>query len=281
MTDEVKNKSTDISAEDIEGDDSINQVKQLYSMKKKGSNRKSPHVEAVPKEKLDAEEFNCKKCHYRMSSKDQLQRHIKLRHTPPNLYTNTRKEEQSNCMECDFQGHSQADLKKHINLKHTMKGANFQETIKCRNCGEEFGQQRNLMLHRKSSHPATVAPCRKFSDGSCTFTADSCWWNHVDRESRTTEIQCFICSKIFNSKPELMSHRKMNHSNMIPECTQFLKGICIFQNQFCWYNHKNSEILDQDSNERKGTESSSVFQEDLKNLKPPLSSPTQKAKAQN
>ena len=281
LTDEINNKSRDISDDKIEGDDSINQVKQLHRMKKKGSNRKSPHVEAVPKEKLDIEDFNCKKCHYRMSTKDQLQRHMKLRHAPPNMDTNTRKEEQSNCMECDFQGHSQPDLKKHINLKHTMKGANFQETIKCRSCGEEFGHKHNLMLHRKNSHAATVAPCRKFSEGSCTFTADACWWNHDDRENRSTEIQCFICSNTFNSKPELMRHRKLNHSNIVPECTQFLKGVCIFQSEFCWYTHKHSEVLDKDLNERKENESSSVFQEVLKNPKPPLSSSTQKAKAQN
>ena len=78
-----------------------------------------------------------------------------------------------------------------------------------------------------------------------------------------------------------MSHRKLNHSNIIPECTKFLKGICIFQNEFCWYNHTNSEEFKQCSNERDETESSSVFQEDLKNPKPPLSFTTQKTKAQN
>ena len=90
-----------------------------------------------------------------------------------------RKEEEFNCTKCDFQATSNIELDKHINLKHTTydKDKRFHD-IKCKNCGEQFGNKRNLMNHRKSNHSNTVAPCRNNLVGKCTFTDEMCWWKH-------------------------------------------------------------------------------------------------------
>ena len=141
------------------------------------------------------------------------------------------------------------------------------------------------MMHRKNSHPATVAYCRKLSEGTCNYTVDSCWWNHTQKENIATKNQCYICSQTFNSKPELMSHRKNNHTNIVPQCTQFLRGVCKFQSKFCWYSHENEEVMEEISNdeekEEEVDESPSVFQEDVDNPDPPSGLPNRKEDAQS
>ena len=92
-------------------------------------------------------------------------------------------------------------------------------------------------MHRKSNHPFTVAFCSKFAEGTCHFTADSCWWNHTEKENINKNVQCFICSKTFDSKSEMMCHRKKNHSNIVRQCNLFLERRCRFQNDYCWFKH--------------------------------------------
>ena len=35
------------------------------------------------------------------------------------------------------------------------------------------------MTHKKKEHIENVSICRNFSDGSCPFEDDSCWFKHV------------------------------------------------------------------------------------------------------
>ena len=129
------------------------------------------------------------------------------------------------------------------------------------------------MLHRKTNHLGAVAMCRKYVDGTCFYTANACWWNHGEIVQET--IQCFMCGKSFESKTEMMSHRKKYHSDKLQQCNQFLRGSCPFQDKHCWYNHnveteehlhpqeKEDDIIEEENR------TSSVFQEVLKNTKPP------------
>jgi hypothetical protein len=64
------------------------------------------------------------------------------------------------------------------------------------------------MKHRKTNHPATVAVGRKFTDGACNFTAESCWWNHFEKENINGRTQFFICDNTFESNSDMMGHRK-------------------------------------------------------------------------
>ena len=78
-----------------------------------------------------------------------------------------------------------------------------------------------------------------------------------------------------------MSHRKTTHSNVVPMCTQFLRGACIFQSEFCWYNHKRSKRPEEEKEEANKDESPSVFQEEEIHPKPPSGSPRKKETTQN
>ena len=127
--------------------------------------------------------------------------------------------------------------------------------------------------------------CRNFKDGSCNYTDDACWWNHEDKVNHKGNIQCFLCGKSFDRKSEMMSHRKINHSDILQQCTQFLQGSCRFQNQYCWFKHslesKENDKPDVVIEEEKEIETPSVFQKVVKNPKPPSGLEKSNEKTQN
>ena len=196
------------------------------------------------------------------------------------------KEAEYNCNECDFQGAGQLELNKHINLKHMKSNRNDQNSIECRNCGENFSSKWNLMNHRKSMHLNSVAYCRNKLEGKCNFSDEICWWNHSEKQINNEQnVKCFVCSKLFDSKVELMMHRKNDHPELIRPCNMFRLNCCIFQAESCWYKHvkeskgksdDNSEdknenkTTSKDDKEEEETVSPSVFQKVSENQDPPL-----------
>ena len=127
-----------------------------------------------------------------------------------------------------------------------------------------------LMIHRKTKHPATVAPCQKYSKGECNFTSSSCWWSHDTKIDESPGVTCFICSKNFRNKIEVMNHRKSNHPSSIETCNKFLKGDCPFQDKFCWYEHRSKPNVNLEDIDSENLENSSVFHEVTKTAKPPI-----------
>ena len=63
----------------------------------------------------------------------------------------------------------------------------------------------------------------------------------------------------------MMNHRKKQHG--VQTCQKFLEGICKFQSEFCWYEHK--KIVGD-------SPSPSVFQKTINNPKPPSMSTEEK-----
>ena len=130
------------------------------------------------------------------------------------------------------------------------------------------------MEHRKSNHAASVAICRNFKKGACSYADVKCWWRHTTDTVVTTEsagIKCFVCETVFNTKEELMLHRKKDHAEMVKKCTKYETNICKFRNEACWFVHSESAV------EHKGVEKDnenkieqSVFQIVTANPKPPF-----------
>ena len=100
---------------------------------------------------------------------------------------------------------------------------------------------------------------------------------HENKNSRSEEIQCYVCNKTFNTRAEMMVHRKKYHSNIVKLCKKYLEGKCPFQEDFCWFAHnpskkdstnaENEKIEDMDIMENEET---SDFQQEIKKMKPPL-----------
>ena len=86
-----------------------------------------------------------------------------------------------------------------------------------------------------------VLPCV-----NCTFTAFSEMelrvhldYVHDKGDSNfDTSYICKVCKRKFLEKGELMKHIKINHENSLPICKFYLRGICNFEDNLCWYKHK-------------------------------------------
>ena len=86
-----------------------------------------------------------------------------------------------------------------------------------------------------------VGVCKKFIAGTCPFTSSACWWRHDDSKDDKSSFCCYICEKTFTSRTDMMNHRKKYHTDMVPKCNQFERGVCKFQSQFCWFQHVENE----------------------------------------
>ena len=273
LRNELKKKNIDVSFMDVEEDESSGDAELLVDMKKTGFRKGSPQTESIPNKKVYnhqevIKQYGCLKCDFTASSEFNLRKHTELKHHEKRNTTSRSVEKEYNCIDCDFQGSTKVHLRKHIDLKHTES-----DVIKCRVCNEKFQEKWNLMSHRKMDHPNSVAPCKNFPNGMCSFTAESCWWSHGDRVSETQGIKCFICGEIFVNKSEMMKHRKLIHSRIIKPCNNFANGNCRYESKFCWFEHiiedERKTVEDSFEEEIKKAEDNSGFQEPTKIPKPP------------
>ena len=221
--------------------------------------------------------LNCNKCDFLTKTESLLTKHFELVHSTEGQQT------EFNCHDCDYQGTSKTMLNRHVFLKHTV-----QEQFKCNTCGKQFSDKANLLNHRKNHHTEAVAICRKFLEGICHFTSKMCWWNHRENGAgNIPDIICYICSERFESKMELMIHRKNKHREVVRGCTNFAKNSCMFQEQSCWFIHEEEAMDTADPTEEEEevigsedeAETPSVFQRVFRSTKPPLGKMKQNQKS--
>ena len=60
---------------------------------------------------------------------------------------------------------------------------NLAQKITCYVCNESFDVKNDLMIHRKNYHTVTVKNCSKFSEDTCRFRSDTCWFMHGKDET--------------------------------------------------------------------------------------------------
>ena len=71
------------------------------------------------------------------------------------------------------------------------------ETIYCKFCDEIFVSLHDLMKHKKTNHREKVSLCDNFSNGSCIYGDENCWFVH---ENETEEIDLRIRGKLKEQK---------------------------------------------------------------------------------
>ena len=235
----------------------------LIMNKSRGSKRGSPQVQ--PEIKKSRNEFPCDRCGVRLESPGLLQAHMQ-EHVDPVIQIKCRKcgDEfstqdllekhtkrchgdkppiQYNCNDCPFQGENGLALKKHVQrTKHCPSEYNE----KCYTCKKEFTSYWNLMNHRKSDHPSNRR-CKFYLKQACIFDSDTCWYRHEEQlvndleHQDKTENECKDCEQKFQSKSDLMKHRKMEHQNRVSRCRDYLQGKCDLNDSLCWFIHEQQE----------------------------------------
>ena len=230
-----------------------------------------------PKEDARSEEeveYKCHTCGGMFPSEEEVKGHIERRHreveqnfpcTDCNDFVADSEEtlnkhkkyacKDFTCMECDYQTNTDEALAKHMSeTHHNVKSPKPKK--KCYSCEEGFGNTKDLMKHRKEIHPSNII-CRYFStDKGCNY-GDECIYVHevkmVVGDSPTpgdvptpltpapvssTMIVCKICNEQFNSKHNLMSHRKQKHIESVKQCRDHLQNTCRRGEGRCWYKHE-------------------------------------------
>ena len=230
---------------------------QIRGFESTGKRHLNKHT--VPKH-TEEPEFNCEDCDFQGTEEDQLNKHVKLKHT-------------AYCKICKFRCSEEEQLKRHIELKHTEKSQT--NDIVCRMCGKTFIQKWEFMDHRKKQHEASVAICENNLKGICKFSSTRCWWRH-DEKQKEDNIQCFVCGENFESRGEVMVHRKKKHPQIVKPCNKYKESNCRFNEDSCWFKHEmelesfNDEREEMENKVENEDESQMVFRKVSKKKEPPL-----------
>ena len=125
--------------------------------------------------------YKCKKCGKTFEGKVELDKHIRTDH----ILKIAGRMRQYNCEDCSFQGVNRADLKRHTKSLEHRPSLTKEE---CFTCKKEFDCYSDLMYHRKSEHPSTVATCIFYQDGSCNYDEDKCFWKHSNKLNQMNKL---------------------------------------------------------------------------------------------
>ena len=128
-------------------------------------------------ESLSVSESQCDICQEKCVTKEDLDRHMKNRHS-----------KQWNCDQCDFQASSRSILMNHCKLTKGHQPSKQRQrqgqtgVLECYTCKSEFRNYHDLMEHRKEEHPSHKK-CRYFIKGECKFSSHECWYLHEESDN--------------------------------------------------------------------------------------------------
>ena len=121
---------------------------------------------------------------------------------------------------------------------------------------------------------APVAYCKNNLNGTCLFSYSKCYWNHEAQPDATKNGQifkCYICSKTFSEKKQMMIHKKKEHVESIRFCNLFLDEKCPFKDEACWFRHMDVSKTPPNEVKNDNVETqNSVFQKVQEDLDPPI-----------
>ena len=136
----------------------------------------------------------------------------------------------SKCEECNFEGSTEKELDWHMSNIHgwsvdhksdemeiSSTSINFQVPRNCDACDYEAEDQHDLDAHHFELHMK-----------SAEFVGNS--------------IVCNFCDNGFETKRDLMNHKKIEHTEKVNVCWHFSAGTCPFGDTKCWFIHSTAQI---------------------------------------
>ena len=155
------------------------------------------------------------------------------------------KAQQYNCMECDHQTTEKFRLQKHMELAH--KTSMTQLEFKCKDFAQEFQRMWSLRNHQRDTHGKSKIKCRYKADNTCRFEAndgEECWYDHTDTVQKVSNssikdgYKCKTCEETLRFKSQLMTHRKENHPETVPESYSLKEKRPCDYNDKCRFRHE-------------------------------------------
>ena len=142
-------------------------------------------------ENQDSKKFMCKECNYSSTNKNNVQRHIFLKH----LHFQTEDNKIFLCKECNYSSKYETNLRRHIKNKHSENG---HIPVTCEICGRLFKHNYSLTCHMQQNHwaPKGYTKCENCRENvpSAEFPSHSC-----------QEYVCHFCDKVFKTFQYLKS----------------------------------------------------------------------------
>ena len=141
-----------------------------------------------------------------------------------------------------------------MNLRHRNESQQSNDTLKCDKCHMQFSSKWTLYNHKRDKH-GSDQDCKFYKQGRCSFPDSECWNRHTQnnvvpkQDHEPGSIKCFICKKMFKTKPQMMLHRKEDHPDRVRQCKN--QPQCGFTK--CWYMHSLAENENVDQNEQDKT----------------------------
>ena len=129
----------------------------------------------------------------------------------------------------------------------------------------------NMKVREKCVHilnKVDVASLQRCAGSHKTMTTASLTTNPKNNDNE--DFKCFSCHMSFDTKHNMMKHKKLKHIEEVMECSKFKEGNCGFSDKFCWNRHitKHKDPLMHDTNEVEN-EINQDFHSNPVNLAPP------------
>ena len=189
--------------------------------------------------------FKCNICNLIKDTKNKLITHMKNHDEDADWVCDGGSETEE---DCSFQSNGKPLLISHVNetghksrmleivdvrqehIQNTQEKGEMRKK-QCPFCNETFTSQNQVTRHRKDIHP-TFKPCRNID--KCKFQSE-CFFSHeLIPEGK---FRCFQCGDDFNTRHDMMIHRKSEHIEDIKTCKEFVLNQCDKETK-CWWKHE-------------------------------------------
>ena len=181
------------------------------------------------KDLSEGKDLKCDKCSLTFRSREDMKIHMDIEHPKEEIVFE--------CINCGFKTNCETSLKKHIENHKVLR-------IKCRKCGAFCETEELLRDHLKIVHPrkSTVITNEQSQHEHIHCNAPRCSEEEIQIPTQNVNIResrfvCRDCKEAFESKWQLMNHRRDKHpSNKM--CFYDAENKCSFSADQCWYKHK-------------------------------------------
>jgi hypothetical protein len=130
------------------------------------------------------------------------------------------------CIECNFEGASLEEVKWHMNKNHMWP--------ECFESSKENETQTTEVEEEKEMEEIFNCKTCKF-EAEDNYDLDAHWFSSKCVDSL---ILCHYCDMNFQTKCDLMTHRKHNNPEKVNVCQHFLGVGCTLPKDTCWYSHQ-------------------------------------------